>query len=117
MNNVIGCSVTQDTNEYYAKEDELGAKEMQIDQYKTSYEDSFKNGTLDIEIIQDLLNEHPACSGEYLSLHNDLIKADSLESISAARDAIVQDMIKTCEHIFQALAELEYESERKERGL
>ena len=117
MTSTIGCSVVDDTNIYYAKEDELAAKEMQIDKYKTGWEDSFRDGTLPIEVVQDLLEEHPQYSDNYTSLHNDLINADSLEAIKAARDAIVSDMIETLSHIFQALAEIEYEQEKKERGL
>ena len=104
MTNTIGCPVEQDTARYLAKQDAESAEAEKISQERAGFEDALRDGTIGVEILTDLLNEHPQYSGEYVSLHNDLIKANSLESIQAARDAIVQNMIDTLGHIFEALA-------------
>jgi len=116
MNNVP-CVNTIETARYLDEQDKKNAKGEQIEQYKDGHIDSFKDGTMDVDGRDEVIDQWFEGSGDAYRLMNLVISAKNVLELSAAQDEMNKNIIKVCYSYFQLLAENEYESERKERGL
>lgn len=116
MNNVP-CVNTIEEIWYQNEQDKKNAKGEQIEQYKYGHIDSFKDGVMSVDDRDEVIDQWFEGSGDAYSLMNAVVSAGSGPERYSAQKAMNENIIKVCDSYFQLLAENEYESERKERGL
>ena len=116
MNNVP-CVNTIETARYLDEQDKKNAKGEQIEQYKDGHIDSFKDGTMDVDERDEIFDQWVNGSGDWAILLNAVVSAGSGPERYSAQKAMNENIIKVCDSDFQLLADNEYESEKKERGL
>ena len=116
MNN-LPCVATIETNRYLAKQEEKNAKTERIGQFKDGHIDDFKDGFMEVDERDQIIENWFEGSGNVCTLINALHFAKTDAQVVDAKNDITNDIIRVCDEDFERLGKQEFDQEQRERGL